>query len=139
MAAIFLIGRLILGAYYLFGAYHHFSDTSTMAGYAGSHGVPYPTAAILVSGLLLAIAGVTLVLGLLPRVGVVALVLFFLPVTFTMHQFWADTNAAARMADMVNFTKNLALLGSSLMFLAIPEPWPYSLRRTVRWRVRARA
>jgi uncharacterized membrane protein YphA (DoxX/SURF4 family) len=139
MAAIFLIGRLILGAYYLFGAYHHFSDTSAMARYAASHGVPYATAAILVSGALLAVAGVTLILGLLPRVGVVALVLFFLPVTFTMHQFWADTNPATRMADMVNFTKNLALLGSSLMFLAIPEPWPYSLRRTVRWRVRARA
>lgn len=139
MAAIFLFGRLILGAYYLFGAYHHFSDTSAMARYAGSHGVPYPTAAILVSGLLLAIAGVTLLLGLQPRVGVVALVLFFLPVTFTMHQFWADASPAARMADTVNFTKNLALLGSSLMFLAIPEPWPYSLRRTVRWRVPARA
>jgi putative oxidoreductase len=139
MAAAFLIGRLILGAYYLFSAYHHFSDTSTMAGFAAKHGVPYPTAAILISGFLLAIAGVTLLLGVLPRVGVLALVLFFLPVTFAMHPFWGDTNAAARMADLVNFTKNMALLGSSLMFLAIPEPWPFSLRRTVRWRVRARA
>jgi putative oxidoreductase len=56
-----------------------------------------------------------------------------------MHAFWSDTSAATRMADMVNFTKNIALLGSSLMFLAIPEPWPYSLGRTVRWRIRARA
>lgn len=139
MAAIFLIGRLILGAYYLFSAYHHFSETSMLAHYAASRGVPYPTAAILASGLLLAIAGVTLLLGVLPRVGVVALVLFLLPVTFAMHPFWADTNPTARMGDLVNFTKNLALLGSSLMFLAIPEPWPYSLRRTVRWRVGARA
>ena len=139
MAAVFLIGRLILGAYYLFSAYHHFSDISTMSRHAAAHGVPYPEAAIVVSGLLLAIAGVTFLLGVLPRVGVLAVVLFLLPVTFAMHAFWADTNPAARMADMVNFTKNMALLGSSLMFLAIPEPWPYSLRRTVRWRVRARA
>jgi hypothetical protein len=33
----------------------------------------------------------------------------------------------AKMGDMVNFTKNVALLGSSLMFLAIPQPWPFSL------------
>jgi hypothetical protein len=30
------------------------------------------------------------------------------------------------MAQQVNFLKNLALLGSTLMFLAIPRPWPYS-------------
>ena len=89
-------------------------------------------------GLLLAIAGVTLILGVFPRLGVAALVLFLVPVSFFMHAFWSDTNPAARMADMVNFTKNMALLGSSLMFLAIPEPWPYSLGRTVRWGIRAR-
>jgi putative oxidoreductase len=139
MAAAFLIGRIILGAYYLFGAYHHFSDMNTMARYAGSHGVPYPQAAIVVSGLLLAIAGVTFILGVFPRVGVLALALFLVPVSFAMHPFWAASNPAARMADLVNFTKNMGLLGSALMFLAIPEPWPYSLRRTVRWRVRARA
>jgi uncharacterized membrane protein YphA (DoxX/SURF4 family) len=139
MAAAFLIGRLILGVYYLFSAYHHFSDVSGMAQYVAARGVPSPTAAVVVSGLLLAIAGVTFLLGVLPRVGIIAVVLFLLPVSFAMHPFWADTNPAARMADMVNFTKNMALLGSSLMFLAIPEPWPYSLRRTVRWRVRARA
>ena len=138
MAAAFLLGRLILGCYYLFSAFHHFSDLPTMARHAAAHGVPMPTAAIVVSGLLLTIAGVTLLLGVMPRVGVGALVLFFLPVTFVMHAFWADTTAAARAADLINFTKNMALLGSSLMFLAIPEPWPYSAGRA-RWRVRVPA
>jgi len=139
MAAVFLLGRIILGAFYLFSAFHHFSDTATLARHAAAHGVAAPTAAIIGSGLLLAIAGVTLLLGVLPRLGVAAVVLFLLPVSFVMHAFWSDTNAATRMFDMVNFTKNMALLGSSLMLLAIPEPWPYSLGRTVRWRIRARA
>jgi hypothetical protein len=34
--------------------------------------------------------------------------------------------------DLINFTKNLGLLGSSLMFLAIPRPWAYSLERRAR-------
>ncbi len=138
MAEAFLIGRVILGAYYLFSAYHHFAEPHMLARAAAAHHVPAPMAAVLVAGLLLAIAGVTLLLGVLPRVGVLAIVLFMLPVTFFMHAFWTDTNAAARMADTINFTKNMALLGSSLMFLAIPRPWPYSvggrfgLRRRVR-------
>jgi putative oxidoreductase len=139
MAAIFVLGRIILGAYYLFSAFHHFSDTATLAHFAAARGVPAPTVAIIGSGVLLAIAGVTLLLGVLPRLGVAALVLFLIPVSFFMHAFWSDTNAAARMSDMVNFTKNMALLGSSLMFLAIPEPWPYSVGRTARWGIRARA
>ena len=32
-----------------------------------------------------------------------------------------------KMGDMVNFTKNMALIGCALMFLAIPQPWPYSV------------
>jgi hypothetical protein len=50
-----------------------------------------------------------------------------------MHAFWADTHAAARQANMINFTKNLALLGSSLMFLAVPRPWRYSVERRARF------
>jgi len=30
---------------------------------------------------------------------------------------------------MINFTKNIALLGASLMFLAIPRPWAYGIER----------
>ena len=43
------------------------------------------------------------------------------------------------MNDLINFTKNCALLASSLMFLAIPEPWPYSVHLPVPRQVRAHA
>jgi hypothetical protein len=32
----------------------------------------------------------------------------------------------ARMGDMINFTKNMAMMGSALMFLGIPQPWRWS-------------
>lgn len=139
MAQAFLVGRVILGAYYLMSAYHHFADVHMMSRAAAGHGVPAPEAAVLVAGVLLAIAGVTLLLGVFPRVGVLAVVVFMLPVSFFMHPFWADKNPAQRMADTINFTKNMALLGSALMFLAIPEPWPYSVGRRVGLRRRIRA
>src|SRR5205823_12511114 len=75
MGEIFLAGRVLLGGYYLFSAIHHFTDTATLARYAGSAGVPLPTLAVIVAGLLLAIAGVSLILGIYPDVGIAALAL----------------------------------------------------------------
>lgn len=138
MAQAFLVGRIIVGAYYLMGAYHHFADMHALARAAAAHNVPLPEAAVLGAGVLLAIAGVTLLLGVLPRLGVLALVVFLLPVSFFMHPFWAEKNPALRMSDMINFTKNMALLGSALMFLAVPEPWRYSVGRQVGLRRRVR-
>jgi uncharacterized membrane protein YphA (DoxX/SURF4 family) len=123
----FLVGRIIVGAYYLFNAFEHFTRLSAISGYAASRHVPAPQVAVIISGILLAIAGLSLLLGIYPKLGIAALVLFYIPVSVMMHPFWADADPALRLADLVNFTKNFALLGSSLMFLVIPEPWPYSL------------
>jgi uncharacterized membrane protein YphA (DoxX/SURF4 family) len=125
-----MVGRIIVGAYYLFSAFNHFTRLGSMAAYAATKHVPAPEVAVVAAGLLLALAGLSLLLGIYPKIGVAALVLFFVPVTVMMHGFWTDRDPAARMADMINFTKNFALLGSSLMFLAIPEPWPYSVHVT---------
>ena len=32
-----------------------------------------------------------------------------------------------KQIDMINFTKNMALIGALLMFLLLPHPWPMSL------------
>ncbi len=65
--------------------------------------------------------------------------MFLLPVTLIMHAFWADHDAARRSLNIVHFAKNFGLLGSTLMFAAIPRPWPYSLERRLRLPVRASA
>jgi putative oxidoreductase len=139
MESAFVAGRLIVGSYFLYSAFNHFTHVNMMSGYVASKGVPGASLAIIVSGILLAIAGFTLLLGWYPKVGVAALVLFFVPVTFIMHAFWKVPDPQARMNDMTHFFKNLALLGSSLMFLAIPEPWPISLASRTRLSRRAHA
>ena len=139
MHGAFLTGRIIIGLYYLYSAINHFVKLDTMAGYAASKGVPLASVAVAASGVLLLVAGLTLLSGWHPKVGVGALVLFFVPVTFLMHAFWKVSDPMARMAEMVNFTKNLALLGSSLMFLAIPEPWPLSVHPRAPVRAEAHA
>ncbi len=127
---VFLVGRIIVGVYYLYNAANHFNlfgATAGMVGWASSKGVPAANLLVFVAGVLLAIGGLSILTGFLPTIGVIALVLFFVPVTFRMHDFWAETDATAKANQMVNFAKNMGLLGSALMFLAIPQPWPVSL------------
>jgi uncharacterized membrane protein YphA (DoxX/SURF4 family) len=137
MARTFLVGRILAGGYYLFSAWHHFADLGNLSRYAGMHGVPAPTLAVLVAGVLLLVGGLSILLGVFPPLGVAALVLFFVPVTLTMHAFWTVHDPLLRTNDFINFTKNIALLGYTLMLLAEPRPWPYSLERRLRRPVRA--
>ncbi len=120
------MGRLIVGAFYLYNAGNHVAKFGQLSEYAGFKGVPFPEMAVAGSALLLLIGGITLLLGVFPDIGIIALVLFFLPVTFMVHNFWAVTGEQ-QAAEMINFTKNLALMGSALMFLGIKKPWPLSL------------
>ena len=137
MARAFLIGRVLVGGYYLQSAFHHFTQVGHRARAAAAHGVPAPEVAVIGAGLLLLVAGLSFLLGLFPRIGVAAVVLFLVPVTLIMHAFWADHSLTQQQNDIINFTKNIALLGSSLMFLAVPRPWPYSIERRLRLPVRA--
>ena len=69
----------------------------------------------------------SLLLGYHPTVGAILLVIFLLGVSFPIHNFWAVQEPQAKMTEMVNFMKNMALLGFVLMTVAIPRPWPMSL------------
>ena len=136
MESAFVAGRLLVGSSFLYNAINHFTHVGMMSAHVAAKGVPAAPLAIVVSGILLAVAGLTFLLGWHPKIGVAALVLFLVPVTFIMAPFWKAPDPQARMTDLVHFTKNLALLGSSLMFLAIPEPWPISLATRLRHRHR---
>ena len=122
-STIFVLGRLILGGYFIYSGFNHFALINMMAGYAQSKGIPSPKAAVGFSGMLLLIGGLSILLGVYPTIGVVALALFLVPVTFTMHAFWKVQDPMAKMGETVNFMKNVALLGAALMLLAIPQPW----------------
>ncbi len=122
-----LVGRIIVGIFYLYNGINHFVKFTDMTEYAKYKGIPLAGVGVAVSGLLLIIAAFTVLLGIFPEIGVAALVVFFVPVTFMMHNFWAVPQEQ-QMAEMVNFTKNIALMGSALMFLGIKKPWPFSLK-----------
>jgi uncharacterized membrane protein YphA (DoxX/SURF4 family) len=123
---VFLIGRLMVGGIYVYSAADNLMGLQGKAAYAASKGLFNPAVMVALASTVLLLAGVSLVTGIHPRLGVAAVAAFLIPVTLIMHNFWA-LGGMQRIAEMHNFQGNLGLLGSALMFLAIPQPWAYSL------------
>jgi len=128
MEVLAFIGRLLFGLYWLYNALNHLVIApKPLSQYAASKKVPAPGVMVYLSGVLLLVGALTILLGVYVHVGVAALILFLVPVTFWMHDFWNVTDPMHRMVEIVQFTKNLALIGATLLLLAIPEPWRWSL------------
>ncbi|MCS7207700.1 MAG: DoxX family protein [Dehalococcoidia bacterium] len=119
MDILYLIGRILLGGYFLGAGLNHFTRLAGMAAYAQSKGVPFPTLAVAGTGVLLLLGGASILLGFLPQIGAILLLVFLFPVTFWMHRFWQEKDEMAKMNETINFTKNLGLAGALLALLAL--------------------
>ena len=126
-AILVLVGRLLFGGLLAFQGLNHFMNTDEMAGYAGSKGVPAARFGVIASGVMLLLGGLGILLGVYPIIAAGMLAVFFVLVTPVMHDFWAAPEEE-QQNEMVNFIKNVELLGASLVFLALGgETWGYAL------------
>ena len=127
MEFLFIVGRVLVGGYFMQAGYNHFKHVKMLAGYAGSKGVPMPREAVLLTGLMMFLGGLGVLLGVYVTYSIYLLVVFLLVTTFMMHNFWKVTDQNMRMSEEINFKKNLALMGALLLMLAIPLPWAVAL------------
>jgi putative oxidoreductase len=123
----FLLGRLMFGGFFLYSGIHHFTAHKPMTQYLEGKNVPLPSAAVLTTGAALTLGGSSILLGIKPRLGAAALIGFLAGVSPVMHAFWNVEDPQRRQAEMINFTKNMALLGGALALMGIEEPWPASV------------
>jgi len=127
MEYLFLIGRILYALVFLMSGINHLRNSGAMAGYAASKGVPAPRLAILGTGVLMLLGGLSIALGVRPTWGIVLITVFLIPTTVMMHNFWVDTDPMARLNNLINFQKNVAMVGAAWMMLMIPQPWVLSL------------
>lgn len=106
------VGRLLFALIFILSAPHLLSGAPIVM--AQHHGVPLPSLAVPVAGLVALFGGVSVALGYHGRIGALLLVLFLVPVTLYMHAFWAEPAGAAAQAAQFEFMKNLGLLGAAL-------------------------
>ncbi len=135
----FLLGRVVFGGFFLYSGINHFRRREMMAQYTAAKNVPMPELAVTASGAALVFGGSSILLGIKPKLGAAAIAGFLVGVSPFMHDFWNVQDPNQRMNEMVQFSKNVALLGATLALLGIDEPWPVSVplgRPTPRERLR---
>jgi len=113
MRALHVIGRTIFGGFFLYNGINHLRNSKGMAQYAGAKGVPAAEQAVQATGAVLIGGGLSILAGVKPRQGLAAIVAFLVPVTLQMHRFWDEQDPQARQAEMINFGKNIALIGGA--------------------------
>jgi len=126
MKAPFLIGRALLGGFFLYNGINHFRQADNLAAYAKSKHVPAAKAGVIASGAMLTFGGASLILGVKPKLGIAAIIGFLAGVSPLMHDFWNMEDPQQRQNDMINFSKNLALAGAAVALAGVEEPWPAS-------------
>ena len=127
MKALFLIGRMVFGGFFLYNGINHLKNVKSMAPYVASKKVPMPEVAVAATGVALLIGGASILAGVKPKVGTLAIIGFLGGVSPIMHDFWRQEDPNQRMNDMINFTKNMAMLGAALALMGVEEPWPASV------------
>ena len=119
MEIIFIIGRVLLGGYFIYSGFGHFKNHKNTTTYAKMKGVPMASVGVIVSGALMFLGGLAVLLDVRMELGLWLIVIFLVPTTFIMHQFWKVSDPMMKMGETINFTKNIALIGSALMLIAM--------------------
>jgi putative oxidoreductase len=127
MKAAFLVGRLVFGGFFLYNGVRHLKERKQLGKYAEAKNVPMAEAVVAATGVVLIGGGTSILLGVKPKLGTAAIAGFLAGVSPVMHNFWAVEEPQQRMNEMINFSKNMALLGSALALMGVDEPWPISV------------
>lgn len=129
MSILILIARILYSLIFLLPGMAHFKQANAMTEYTKSKGVPAPRLAVLVTGVMLLLGGLSILLGAFVNIGAVLLIIFLIPTAFIMHNFWAAEDPMVKQNDMNHFLKDLALAGAAFLiwYLYKTVPVPLSL------------
>src|SRR6267142_3834925 len=88
-----LASRQLFAVIFIIASAGHFSSGTIAT--AAQHGVPMAGLLVPLSGLIALAGGLSVLFGFYARLGAWLLVLFLVPVTVTMHNFWAMSDPAS--------------------------------------------
>jgi putative oxidoreductase len=114
-----VLGRLMLSAIFLLSAVgNKIPNFNSVAELMGNAGIPYPKV-MLVGAIVFLIAGsFAIILGYQARIGATLLLVFLILATYYFHHFWNITDPKAKQEQMIEFLKNLGLMGAMLLIIA---------------------
>lgn len=110
-------GRFLLALIFVFSGWGKIAGFAGAASYMAAKGMPWPQV-LLPGAILIELGGgLALMLGWKARWAALAIFLFCIPTSLIFHDFWALPPEQAQ-TQMINFLKNLALMGGLLYVVA---------------------
>jgi putative oxidoreductase len=114
-----VIGRILLSTIFLMSAVgNKIPNFNQVAGYMASEGVP--AAKLLLAGavVFLLVGSLSVIVGYNARIGATLLLIFLVLATYFFHDFWTFEDATEKQQQMIQFMKNMALMGAMLFIIA---------------------
>lgn len=122
MRVIYGLGRFVFGGFFLYNGINHFKNMSALEDYAAAMKLSYPHLSVKLSGALLTAAGASLALGIKPRAGALGAAAFLSAASLMMHDFWNREDPQQRQNELIQFSKNMALIGAAVSILGAEAP-----------------
>jgi uncharacterized membrane protein YphA (DoxX/SURF4 family) len=118
MDIVLLIARILFAGMFAMSGINHITKADAMTGYAQFKKVPAPKLSVQLSGLLLALGGLSIILGVYADLGAIVIAALLIAMAVKMHDFWA-ADAASKPTEMISFLKNISMAGGALFIFAI--------------------
>ena len=128
--SVVLIGRALLALIFLGSGISKIMDWAGNLEYMRGQGIPFAPLLLALAVVVEIIGGLSVLTGTLARPGALLLFGYLAIVTVVMHDFW-ELSGPPRQVQMVNFLKNLSILGG-LLLVAGMGPGGASVDRQIR-------
>ena len=123
----FLLSRVLFGLVVGYLALGNLLDLESSVGYAKHKGAPLASVSVPLGSIGLIAGALAVITGVYPALGALAVIAFLVPVTVIMHDFWT-MEGQDRQNEQIHFLKNVGLIGSALVFLALSTvTWPLAV------------
>jgi putative oxidoreductase len=125
-----VLGRVLLCTIFLMAAVgNKIPHFQAVAGSMAHEGVPAPRFMLVGAIVFLIVGGVSVVLGYKARFGATLLLVFLVLATYFYHDFWTLSDPHAQQEQVIQFMKNLGLMGAMLLVIANgPGAWSLDQR-----------
>jgi len=110
--------HLLLSGIFIYGGWGAFSHPGGRPKLVAAAGIPRPEQAVVLNGALMILAGLLLGLGIAPRIAAALLIGSLVPTTIVGHAFWKEEPGPEREKQLLQFLKNLGLIGGLLMVVS---------------------
>jgi putative oxidoreductase len=111
-----MIGRVIMGAMFLWGAVEMFMNWKAMEQHFKSNGVPQADKVLMLFAALRVLGGVSFVLGMLVPLGALLLLITVVPAAVKFHAFWA-AQGEKRLELRIKFMAAVTVCGALIVMM----------------------